>query len=167
MGVRALEVGVASTIAAEFFEHLRLKRALSERMVMRGAGTTAKSRANRLLNGSAVWTLEDIQKFSDFYEIDVAEVLKRVYPKSEFLNQNFVRYKVKENMYSIKEVAEYFNIPETYVKKMVREGSWPHWRPEIGSRYIRFSRQHLQEIEQTHQAERNTNPWGRVTRKKH
>ena len=83
MGDKALEVGFASQAAGIFFTRVKEERDLSEKAMMRGVGMTAKGRINRLLTGTGVWTLDDVQAFSTYLKIPTktaySEIMKEMH----------------------------------------------------------------------------------------
>ena len=85
MSIRALKVGVASQAAGIYFSRIKEERGLSERSLMKGVGMTAKSRINRLLTGTGVWTLDDIQAFADYLEIPVKKAVLEIFKESQDL----------------------------------------------------------------------------------
>ena len=62
------------------------------------------------------------------------------------------------------QVAAHFKIELSYVKKMVREGLWPHWRPTASSRQIRFTQANLAEIESSIQLSTASSSTGRKSK---
>lgn len=62
------------------------------------------------------------------------------------------------------QVADHFKLPVSYVKKMVREGLWPHWKPSANSRHIRFTEANLQEIESAIQLSTASSSTGRKSK---
>jgi len=50
-------------------------------------------------------------------------------------------------IYTAEELAAHFRLEVKYVKRMAREGHWPHWKPTASSRQIRFTEENLREIE--------------------
>lgn len=89
MGRKALEVDTPSLAAAIFFDHLRIERGLSQRQVLKGVGMTAKSRLQGLLSGTAIWNLEDVERFAKFFEIS----LKRAFLEIEKETANLLESK--------------------------------------------------------------------------
>ena len=67
-------------------------------------------------------------------------------------------------IFTAEEIAAHFKIQVSYVKKMVREGMWPHWKPASNSRQIRFTEENLREIEGAIQLATVSSSTGRKTK---
>ena len=67
-------------------------------------------------------------------------------------------------IFTPKEVADHFRLTETYVKRMAREGEWPHWRPTPRSRQVRFTEENLASIEASIQISTFSHLTGRKTK---
>jgi transcriptional regulator with XRE-family HTH domain len=78
VGRKALEVGEASIAAAAWFEQLRIKRGLTRKEIFEGVGMASSSRFQKMMKGESTWTLEDVEAFSNFFEIDIRVIFKDV-----------------------------------------------------------------------------------------
>lgn len=78
MGRKALEVGEASQAASIVFLQLKMDRGISERAIQRGTGIAGKSRVQGLLDGTAVWTLDDVVLFAKFFNISLKVTFKEI-----------------------------------------------------------------------------------------
>ena len=78
MGRKALEVGIASKAAAIFFDRIREERGLTRMEVRDGIETISQPRFLNLLNAKQVWTLEDVDSFSTYFNISLKVVFKEI-----------------------------------------------------------------------------------------
>ena len=85
MGRKALEVDTPSLAAAIVFDRLRIERGMSQRQVLKGVGMTAKSRLQGLLAGTAIWNLEDVDKFAKCFEISLKKAFLEIEKETAIL----------------------------------------------------------------------------------
>jgi len=78
MGRKALEVGEASIAAAAWFEQLRIKKGLTKKEVFDGVGMASSNRFQKMMKGESTWTLEDVETFSSFFQVDIRVIFKDV-----------------------------------------------------------------------------------------
>ena len=64
MGRKALEVGDPSRAASNVFEGIRVQRGISKKDLKISTGMKAQPRFLGLLNGTAIWMLEDVEMFA-------------------------------------------------------------------------------------------------------
>ena len=67
-------------------------------------------------------------------------------------------------IFTAEEIAAHFKIEVSYVKRMVRQGFRPCWRPTANSRQVRFTEENLREIEGAIQLATVSSSTGRKTK---
>lgn len=78
MGRKALEVGIASQAAALVFDRLRIERGLTRMEVRDAIGTISQPRFLGLINGKQVWTLEDVNAFTQYFNIPFKTIFREI-----------------------------------------------------------------------------------------
>ena len=77
MGRKALEVGQSSVAAAKYFEALRIRKGYTRQQIHQSIGG-GKGRIQNLLDGKATWTLEDIEKFCNFFSVKASTAARNI-----------------------------------------------------------------------------------------
>lgn len=87
MGQKKLEVGVVSRAASVYFDQVRAERGIVADHLKKGIGIKAQSRFLGLMNGTARWSLDDVQAFATYLQIPLKKAFLEIEKETAALSK--------------------------------------------------------------------------------